>query len=122
MLNPADIILSADLGDPLFPSQRHLIIVWEYLMFKEKTLARTVRVMFAGAIGVGLFGHALAQETAQEAKPIARVEVTGSSIKRADVEGALPVQMVSREDIKRSGATNTAELLTTLSSNSMVGA
>jgi iron complex outermembrane receptor protein len=88
-------------------------------MFKEKTLSRTVRVMFAGAIGVGLFGQALAQESD---KPIARVEVTGSSIKRADVEGALPVQMVSREDIKRSGATNTAELLTTLSSNSMVGA
>jgi iron complex outermembrane receptor protein len=48
--------------------------------------------------------------------------VTGSSIKRADVEGALPVQMVTRDDIKRSGATNTAELLTTLSSNSMAGA
>jgi iron complex outermembrane receptor protein len=88
-------------------------------MFKEKTLARTVRVMFAGAVGVGLFGQvALAQEASQ---PIARVEVTGSSIKRADVEGALPVQMVSHEDIKRSGATNTAELLTTLSSNSTVG-
>jgi iron complex outermembrane receptor protein len=92
-------------------------------MFKEKTLARSVRVMFAGAIGIGLFGQALAQDAAQDgATPVARVEVTGSSIKRADVEGALPVQMVSREDIKRSGATNTAELLTTLSSNSMVGA
>jgi iron complex outermembrane receptor protein len=89
-------------------------------MFKDKTLARTVRVMFAGAGGVGLFGQvALAQEASQ---PIARVEVTGSSIKRADVEGALPVQMVSHEDIKRSGATTTSELLTTLSSNSMVGA
>jgi hypothetical protein len=29
MLNPADIIQSADLGDPIFPSQRQLIIVWE---------------------------------------------------------------------------------------------
>jgi iron complex outermembrane receptor protein len=91
-------------------------------MFKEKVLSRSVRVMFAGAMGVGLFGQALAQESAGgEARPIARVEVTGSSIKRADVEGALPVQMVTRDDIKRSGATNTAELLTTLSSNSMVG-
>ncbi|MGJ7914928.1 TonB-dependent receptor [Massilia sp. LXY-6] len=88
-------------------------------MFKEKTLSRSVRVMFAGALGVGLLGQALAQESD---KPIARVEVTGSSIKRADVEGSLPVQMVSAADIKRSGATNTAELLTTLSSNSMVGA
>jgi len=91
-------------------------------MIKETVLARSVRVMFAGGIaaGMGLFAHpALAQE---DAKPIARVEVTGSSIKRADVEGSLPVQVVSAADIKRTGATNTAELLTTLSSNSMAGA
>jgi len=91
-------------------------------MIKETVLARSVRVMFAGGIaaGMGLFAHAaVAQE---DAKPIARVEVTGSSIKRADVEGSLPVQVVSAADIKRTGATNTAELLTTLSSNSMAGA
>jgi iron complex outermembrane receptor protein len=92
-------------------------------MIKEKTLSRTVRVMFAGAIGVGIAGHALAQEADQAAnKPMARVEVTGSSIKRADVEGSLPVQMVTAADIKRSGATNTAELLTTLTANAMAGA
>ena len=32
-------------------------------MFKEKTLSRVVRVMFAGAVGVGLSGQALAQDT-----------------------------------------------------------
>jgi len=90
-------------------------------MLKETVISRSVRVIFAGGlVGAGLFAHAAMAQDAQQ--PIARVEVTGSSIKRADVEGSLPVQMVTRDDIKRSGATNTAELLTTLSSNSMVGA
>lgn len=97
-------------------------------MLKETVISRSVRVIFAGGVaaGAGLFAQAaLAQDTASQPlaqAPIARVEVTGSSIKRADVEGALPVQTVTHDDIKRSGATNTAELLTTLTSNSMVGA
>lgn len=93
-------------------------------MLKETVIARSVRVIFAGGVAAGasLFAHAaMAQDTPAQA-PMARVEVTGSSIKRADVEGSLPVQMVTHEDIKRSGATNTAELLATLSSNSAVGA
>lgn len=91
-------------------------------MLKETVISRSVRVMFAGGLVAGstLFAQAALAQDAQQ--PIARVEVTGSSIKRADVEGSLPVQMVTRDDIKRSGATNTAELLTTLTANSMVGA
>jgi len=91
-------------------------------MLKETIISRSVRAIVAGGMvaGAGLYAHAaMAQDTQQ---PIARVEVTGSSIKRADVEGSLPVQMVTRDDIKRTGATNTAELLTTLSANSSVGA
>jgi iron complex outermembrane receptor protein len=91
-------------------------------MLKETIISRSVRAIVAGGMvaGAGLYAHAaMAQDTQQ---PMARVEVTGSSIKRADVEGSLPVQLVSAADIKRTGATNTAELLTTLSSNSMVGA
>jgi iron complex outermembrane recepter protein len=40
-----------------------------------------------------------------------RVEVTGSSVPRIDGESALPVMVIRREDISRSGATSTAELL-----------
>jgi iron complex outermembrane receptor protein len=40
-----------------------------------------------------------------------RVEVTGSSVRRVDGEAALPVMVIRREDISRSGATSTAELL-----------
>ncbi len=40
-----------------------------------------------------------------------RVEITGSAIKRVDAEGALPVTVITREEIARSGATNTEELM-----------
>ncbi|WP_229413319.1 TonB-dependent receptor [Massilia violaceinigra] len=40
-----------------------------------------------------------------------RVEITGSSIKRIVKEGALPVQVVSKEVIARSGATTVADLI-----------
>ncbi|XVJ69464.1 MAG: TonB-dependent receptor [Rhizobacter sp.] len=40
-----------------------------------------------------------------------RVEVTGSSVPRIDGEAALPVMVIRREEINRSGATSTAELL-----------
>ena len=47
-----------------------------------------------------------------------RIEITGSSIKRLDGETALPVQLIRREDIDKSGVTTAAELLRTLSANS----
>jgi len=53
---------------------------------------------------------------AQEAK-LERVEITGSSIKRLEGETALPVQVIKREDIDKSGVTTAAELLQKISSN-----
>ena len=46
-----------------------------------------------------------------------RVEITGSSIKRIDAETALPVQVIRREDIERSGSTTAAELLSKVSAS-----
>jgi iron complex outermembrane receptor protein len=40
-----------------------------------------------------------------------RVEITGSAIRRIDAESALPVQVLKKEDIARSGATSTTDLL-----------
>lgn len=40
-----------------------------------------------------------------------RVEITGSSFKRAATEGSLPVQRFSQEDIQRSGAASVSEFL-----------
>ena len=50
-----------------------------------------------------------------------RVEVTGSNIKRIEGEGALPVQIINRDEIERSGATNAMEIMNLISANNSAG-
>jgi iron complex outermembrane receptor protein len=52
-----------------------------------------------------------------EASKLDRVEITGSSIKRLESETALPVQVIKREDIEKSGVTTAAELLKNITAN-----
>jgi iron complex outermembrane receptor protein len=54
---------------------------------------------------------------AQEAQKLERIEITGSSIKRIDAETAVPLTVVTRESIDKSGASNVQELVDRLSSN-----
>ncbi|TFW17529.1 TonB-dependent receptor [Massilia arenosa] len=49
-----------------------------------------------------------------QAAPMARVEITGSNIRRAQAETAEPVQSLTRADLEKSGRTNVAELMQTL--------
>jgi iron complex outermembrane recepter protein len=51
-----------------------------------------------------------------------RIEITGSSIKRIDAETALPVQVLTRQDIQKSGATNVEQLMLTIGANTSSGA
>ena len=51
-----------------------------------------------------------------------RIEITGSSIKRIDAETALPVQVLTRQDIQKSGATNVEQLMQTIGGNVSSGA
>ena len=55
--------------------------------------------------------------TVPDNKGVQRVEITGSSIKRIDAEGALPVQVITRQDIERAGITSAEQLLATVSAN-----
>jgi iron complex outermembrane recepter protein len=50
-----------------------------------------------------------------------KVEVTGSNIRRVEGEGALPVQVLTREDIAKTGATTPMELLQYISANNTAG-
>ena len=59
---------------------------------------------------------------ANEAAPLEEVIVTGSSIKRINAETALPVEVLRRDDIARTGATNTEELFRQISAASSAGA
>lgn len=46
--------------------------------------------------------------------PASRVEITGSRLQRVDAEGALPINVYSREAIERSGASSVERFLSTL--------
>ncbi len=54
---------------------------------------------------------------AQDTQKVERVEITGSNIKRIDSETALPVTVITRAEIERSGATSAADLIERLSAN-----
>ena len=45
-----------------------------------------------------------------------RVEITGSAIKRTDAEGPAPVEIITRKDIAKTGATSINELVRSLPS------
>ncbi|MYM35595.1 TonB-dependent receptor [Duganella sp. FT94W] len=82
-------------------------------MFQEKVLSRSLRLMFSGGVLLAL--PAFAQETLTE-QPIQRVEITGSSIKRIQKEGALPVQVLTAAEIKQTGAASATDLIQMLPS------
>jgi iron complex outermembrane receptor protein len=81
-----------------------------------------MRVLFVCGAAVAVAGtaqFALAQ-TAPADRPdstLAEIIVTGSHIRRVDTETPSPVQVLSSEDLKQSGFTNTQEVLKNLTAN-----
>jgi iron complex outermembrane receptor protein len=87
-------------------------------MMTETVLSRSLRLMFSSGVAVGLGMAAVSAfaQTTPEA-PIQRVEITGSSIKRLATETVLPVTIIKREDIERSGATTAQDLVNMIPGN-----
>ena len=83
---------------------------------KETVLSRLLRPLFAGGGALCLAALVLPvhAQQAQPTGPIARVEVTGTLIRRAEAETSSSVLTLNRADIERSGKTTVAELLQTL--------
>lgn len=59
---------------------------------------------------LALTALAAASAAAQESTP-QRIEITGSSIRRVETETALPVTVITRAEIEKSGATSTEDVL-----------
>ena len=72
------------------------------------TLKPIARAAAAALVLASIAAHAQQEQ---------RVEITGSSIKRVASETALPVQVIRREDIEKSGVTTAAELLKNISAS-----
>ena len=78
--------------------------------FRKSLLAATI----AGAISFP--AAVLAQDNQEDGaqEDVERIQVTGSRIKRTDMETASPVEMVSSEEVKASGYTRVEDLMATL--------
>jgi len=82
-------------------------------MFQAKPITRALAFAFGGLACAGVTVPALAQAPAPQT--LERVEITGSNIKRIEGETATPVQVMTRDEIAKTGATTTEELLRTIS-------
>ena len=95
------------------------------MSFKLKSMPFAIAsVVATGALSMAVINPAVAQTTSaatNEASTAApapqRVVVTGSLISRTDLETAAPVQVLTAQDIQRSGKTSVAELLNDLAAN-----
>ena len=66
---------------------------------------------------IALIGVAAPAAAQLAAPPMARVQITGSSIKRIAKEGALPVEIISRKQIEEQGIVNAEQLIASLNVN-----
>ena len=77
-------------------------------MLKRTMLAQSLLIAFSGSAAL-VGGSAMAQQAATQ--ELQRVTVTGSNIKRTDAETASPVQVLTREDIEKTGKQSIQEVL-----------
>jgi iron complex outermembrane receptor protein len=61
-------------------------------------------------------GGVLLAPVAAQAQQSQRIEITGSAIKRTSTEGPAPVEIITKKDIERTGATSVNELLRSIPS------
>jgi iron complex outermembrane receptor protein len=77
-------------------------------MYKKSKVCTAVLAALGGSLALGaLTAHAQSQ----------RIEITGSAIKRTDAETALPVSVITRADIERTGVTSAQDLVNLIPSN-----
>lgn len=83
------------------------------MKFQRKKVAAAV----AHILGIGAVMLVAVPVQAQDI----RVEVTGTNIRRVEAEGALPVQVITREAIEREGIQTAMGVVERLSANSSIG-
>ena len=71
-----------------------------------------LRTLVGSLTLLGLASHAAAQTAPQ------RIEITGSSIKRLASESAIPLEIITEEELRQSGAVTAQDLLQSLGANS----
>lgn len=77
-------------------------------MYRKSNLHKAISSALMVALSSGLL---ISQAQAADEDTVERIEVTGSRIKRTDLETPVPVTVISRQDIKQIGAINVADIL-----------
>jgi iron complex outermembrane recepter protein len=84
----------------------------------ERRVSRLTAAVWS-AIGTGMLLGGAGAVNAQQAQRVEKIEVTGSNIKRVDAETAAPVQILTREDIEKSGKQSIQEVLRGITADSL---
>ena len=80
-------------------------------MYKNSLLAKSVHVALVSGAAFAAFGSTASFAADEDGAKVERIEVTGSRIKRTDMETTVPITVLSREDIAQTGAINVADIL-----------
>lgn len=88
-------------------------------MYTNNKLSKAVRLAIAfGAVSTAAFTASVTAAEEDEAAKVERIEVTGSRIKRTDLEQSVPVTVIDRVAIDFSGQTSVADLIRNTTFNS----
>ena len=83
------------------------------MKFRLNSVAVALRFAIPGAMSAGLVAFGVSAQTPAPQK-VEKIEITGSNIKRVDAESAQVVQVITKEEIEKSGMTSLAEVIRSL--------
>lgn len=90
-------------------------------MFHNSLLAKSVRFALIGGATAAALSTTAVYAADDGAKKVERIEVTGSRIKRVDMEGTSPIVTIGEEAIQITGASNVANFINELPSVGIPG-
>lgn len=85
-------------------------------MFRRTVLHQSLQIAFIGTAALCCV-EGFAQTAPAQPQELQRVEVTGSNIKRINAETVAPVEVITREQLQRSGQSTLADALRSLPAN-----
>ncbi len=85
------------------------------MSFRVKPMVHGLALAFGGLAVVGTTAYA--QQTPQTQQQLERITITGSNIRRTDQETVAPVEIITREQIERTGQPTVADVLRNIPAN-----
>lgn len=87
------------------------------MSFQCKPMVRGLALAFGGLATAGVPAHAQQTPPAPAQQQLERITITGSNIRRTDQETVAPVEIITRDQIERSGRPTVADVLRSIPAN-----